>query len=143
MLYDKLRITALDSRLHANTCNYWYTVTNGGTAHTAFRTKASAVAWLNALGLTIDGELPTGATYASFEIKGEYRRERFMGTAEAFSDIDGIPVPCLENGDFRQGKLDDKNGIRVLYSVNANCKWAEIYDHRTCSRMKDEGLTVL
>ena len=143
MKYSKLRIAALDQRLHANTCGYWYTVTDSGTAHTAFRTRVAALAWLAALGLSIEGELEQVGTHGTHVIIGEYRRECVMCSEESFADLPGLPVAVLENGSFRSGKLTEIDGLRVLYSSNANNKWDTPSDYKMCSKMQNEGMTVM
>ena len=139
-----LRLYALTGEQHSNTCGYWYTVQRDNMAHTAFRTKAAVLAWLNALGLKLDGELPDKrGEHASFIIEGEYRRESVMCSPDAWSKLPGIPVPVLSNGSYTTGKLDDEEGVRVLYVPNCNCKWIDKHEHRACDKMKDQGLTVL
>ena len=37
--YDSLHATTLDPEQHKRTCGYWFIVTNGAMAHTAFATR--------------------------------------------------------------------------------------------------------
>ncbi len=144
--YENLTLAALTPEQHANTCGYWYTVTDGATPHTAFRTKEAAISWLRALGLSIDDELPkTRGEHAVRRIRGRYRREMVICSAETFAELPGMPVALLSNGSYTTGKLhtDIKKAMRVLYEPSPNCAWRDKHDHRECGAMKDEGLTVI
>ena len=143
MKHNNMWICSLDADQKSRTCGYWYTVTCGSMAHTAFETRDAALAWMHALGLSIDGELPQEGTHGSFRINGEYRRECVMCSEEAWVSLPGIPIAVLENGSYRPGKLHEENGVRVLFSCNANNKWAPEYNYHSCRKMCAEGITVL
>lgn len=142
MKYSRLSICSLTHELKAQTCSYWYTVRDSCMAHTAFETRKAAIAWLTALGLSIDGELPEEGTHGYFPINGEYRRELVMCSEDAFSALPGVPFPVFENGGYRPGKLHKCDGETVLYVVNVNCKWAKEFDYWQCRELKRQGLTI-
>ena len=49
--FDNLHVTALNREMYERTVGYWYTVTCGATAHTAFRTREELDQWLSERGL--------------------------------------------------------------------------------------------
>src|SRR5438445_296985 len=71
--YSELYACALTQEQHERTCGYWFTVTNGAMAHTAFATRAGLDRWLAERGLALEGELPAAGTWGTSRIVGEYR----------------------------------------------------------------------
>ena len=65
-----LRATALTLGQHGRTCGYWYTVTSGATAHTAFAARAGLDRWLRERNLTLAGQLQAQGEWASAAIIG-------------------------------------------------------------------------
>ncbi|EHK77704.1 hypothetical protein SM0020_12290 [Sinorhizobium meliloti CCNWSX0020] len=127
--FDRLTICALDPEQHERTCGYWYVVQNMHGPHTAFRTKAQAMRWLERLGLTIERELPEAGQHDFQWIKGGYRRSSHMDVA-AFAALQGVEVPCLDNAQYTKGVITtDADGIRTLHHLNCNAP-REVYDYR-------------
>ena len=73
-------LTALTPDIHANTCGYWYTITNHATPHTAFKTKEELTAWLYENKLALTQDLP--------EEKGVFMGQRLKYITEV--------QPCLK-----------------------------------------------
>ena len=140
--YDNLGITSLTPEQKSRTCGYWYTVTNGGTAHTAFQTKDAALSWLRSLNLTINEELAKEGQFQHQKITGSYIKALIMTDADGWDALPGIPTVALENGQYRPAKLDGVGEIRVLYTCNANNKWAKEYDYNLCRKMQNQGVSI-
>lgn len=131
--YDNLRATSLTREAHERTCGYWFTVTSGATAHTAFRTRAELDTWLAERGLTLaplgwaweNGKhVPTplrdAGEFSTVEIIGRYRVSMDRD-AERFNAI----VPLLEtrvmdNGEWTPAKVTEADGVRTVHYMNVN-----------------------
>lgn len=134
--FNKLTICALDREQHEKTCGYWYVVQNMHGPHTAFKTKAQALRWLDRLGLTIERELPEAGAHDFQWVKGSYRRDSHVDVA-VFDALVGETVPCLDNAQYTKGVVTtDADGIRTLHHLNCNLP-REVYDYRL-TREQDE-----
>ena len=144
-IHSNMRVAALTPEMKARTCGYWYTVTDGHRLpHTAFRTHAALDAWLNALGLALDGKLPDEyGEPACVKITGSYVREMSLCDSAEWALVPGDPLPVLSNGRYTTGKLATVDGVRVLSVPNPNCAWRDELDYRKCDTMRDRGEMVL
>ena len=140
--YNNLYITSLTPEQKSRTCGYWYTVTNQSTAHTAFQTRDEALSWLRSLNLTVSEKLSQEGTHQSQKIIGSYTRACVMTNEDGWDALPGIPTIALENGSYRPAKLYDDGEQRVLYTCNANNRWAKIYDYQMCRKMQSQGVSI-
>ena len=142
--YTGIYCTSLTAEMRKRTCDYWYVVEADGYAHTAFRTRAALLTWLNALGLKLAGELPEQGQHADLNIEGTYKRGVVICDRDGWDAIPGVSVTVLENGRYLPGKLADaEDGTRILYVSNVNNKWNVEVDYRLASKLHDAGLMVL
>lgn len=127
-LIDGMWLCALDQEQHERTCGYWYTLTSRSTPHTAFRTKAQALRWLEDRGLTLDGDLPAErGTHTVLRVNGAYRKTSHS-TYEAVRDMPGKPVLVLDNARYTIGKaVADETGLVTVHFTNCNAERPEIY----------------
>lgn len=137
---EKLYLCSLTAEQRANTCGYWYTVTRGSMAHTAFRTKAALLAWLDDCGLSLTAELPEKVGIHSFQaLHGDYAERSHMD----YSDFYALPaikeVRCLSNGDWTLGRITESDGMRTVHTLNPNCHHRPIFDYRTSQALQDSG----
>lgn len=134
--YDNLRATSLTREMHERTCGYWYTVTSGATAHTAFRTRDDLDWWLAERGLElgrgyrwVDGRhvesaLADAGVASTAPIVGSYRKVSHRDR-EAFDAIDPVfTVEILDNAERIRAKVtedDTPSGvIRSIHYMNVN-----------------------
>ena len=119
--YGNLRATSLNREQHERTCGYWYTVTSGATAHTAFRTWSELHRWLTERGLTLDGPLSyyTGE-WATATITGSYRKasHRDVTVFDALQPVRTTRV--MDNGCMTPAKITEADGIRTIHYMNVN-----------------------
>ena len=96
--YDKLYATTLTREQHERTCGYWFTVTNGATAHTAFATRAGLDRWLAERGLSLENELPEAGTWGTTRVAGQYCTE----SHGEFSATEDNPYRMVEDDAWHQ-----------------------------------------
>lgn len=151
--YARMQVTALTPEQHERTCNYWYTVTCGASAHTAFTTKAGLLRWLAERGLSLPAELPAErGTFASMPVTGEY----YAASHGEFSPTDAAPyrmvaddewhdlVPvvitaAMSNGRWTLAKITETEGVRTVHTLNCNVKSRLIADDQTAMRAFMDG----
>ena len=135
--FDRLHLCGLSPEQHARTCGYWYTVTEGSTAHTAFATERGLRLWLDQLGLSIAAPLPERGVWSSQPIIGTYSRASHMNVAE-FRALPGAFVFVLDNGDYTEGCVTTAtDGRRTLHHLNCNVSEREVYDHQLTRAIVD------
>jgi hypothetical protein len=142
--YANMYATALTEEQHERTCNYWYTVTCGATAHTAFTTHRGLERWLEERGLTLDGEMPeTRGEWATMRVIGEYRHQshgefspteadpyRMVAGDEMGAIVPVVTTAAMSNGDYTLALIDeDGDGVRTVHTLNPNVKTRIVYDH--------------
>lgn len=134
--YGNMQVTALTPEFHEQTCNYWYTVTCGATAHTAFTTKAGLVRWLAERGLKLDGELPEArGEFATMRVIGEYyssSHAKYAPTeAEPYRMIEGddwhaikplVITAVMSNARYTLALITEEAGVRTVHHLNPNVK---------------------
>lgn len=140
--YTGMWLCALTPEGRERTCSYWYTVTTFGmTPHTAFRTKAALLRWLELTGLSVEGEIPEHGVHGCFRINGEYREEMHMHDAASFYSLQGVITRAMSNGDYVDGIVTtDGDGLRTIHTLNPNVKNRRVYDHRESREREDSGL---
>jgi len=138
--YERLHWCALTPEARERTCGYWYTVTsNGATPHTAFRTRAALMRWLDDRGLTVEGEIPEPGNYAHGPIIGSYRRASHL-SYDRFYDVEGLRTRVMDNADYTLGIIStDADGLRTIHHLNPNCRDRPIFDYRSSQALEDAG----
>lgn len=132
--YRNMQVTALNEEQHERTCGYWYTVTCGATAHTAFATRAGLQRWMTERGLALAGELPevTGE-WATMPVIGEYYsmshgrfvpdHDHMMVADDAWYALQpAIITAVMSNGSYTLGIITEKSGVRTVHYLNPNVK---------------------
>jgi hypothetical protein len=140
--YAGMQVTALTPEQHERTCNYWYTVTCGATAHTAFTTKRGLLRWLDERGLTLGGELPevTGE-FATMPVTGEYYSKSHgefapaednpyrMVAGDEFGALEPVvTTSALSNGAYTLALITEQDGVRTVHTLNPNVRGRITYD---------------
>lgn len=130
--YSSLHATALTPEMHERTCGYWYTVTNGAMAHTAFATRAGLDRWLRERNLKLAVELPSEhGLWGTTRIVGGYRERSHMIEAEFYAVDPVVITPVLSNGDYTLGLIDeDANGLRTVHHLNPNVRTRLVFDYK-------------
>jgi hypothetical protein len=146
LIYNKLYATSLTQEFHERTCGYWFTVTNGSTAHTAFATRAGLDRWLSERGLSLEGELPEAGWSGISRIIGEYREESHgefltddyrdgMGEGDFYTLHPIIATAELSNGDYTLALITEENGVRTVHTLNPNVKTRVKFDRRRTAEL--------
>lgn len=137
--YNLLSVVALTREQRSRTCGYWYTVSNGHMAHTAFRTRAALDKWLLDRGLTLPTPLPAQVgTWAAVDLTGQhYHRELVLCDASTWHHIPGLPLVEMDNGEHVLAKWHAAD--RVLYVPNCNCVWRQVIPYALASAINDLG----
>lgn len=130
--YGNLRVNSLNQEAHERTCGYWYTVTSGATAATAFRTRAELDKWLAEYGLTlgpawkwendrqVDCELADPGTFSTAAIIGSYRRASHRDRA-VFDAIEPLlETLVMDNAELTPAKITESDGVRTVHYMNVN-----------------------
>jgi hypothetical protein len=134
--YDNLRVTSLTQDQHERTCNYWFTVTNGAMAHTAFESRMGLNRWLRERGLSLIGDLAEAGEWSTASIVGKFRTMSHM-TEEEFERIGSTrdrlvgATAVMDNADYTLGKItEDEYGIRTVHYLNCNVKDRLVFEPR-------------
>jgi hypothetical protein len=119
--YSDLTVQALTPEMAKRTAGpYLYAITLGFTAHTAFRTRAHLMQWLDNLGLTLEGELIEEGCGKWMRVKGAYRVTSHLSYDEFFS-LRGPRIRHMDNSDYTLGILvKDADGVVNLHHLNCN-----------------------
>jgi hypothetical protein len=142
-VYASLWATSLTPEFHEKTCDYWFTVTNGSTAHTAFATRAGLNRWLAERGLALENNLPDAGTFGTTRVTGEYRTLSHgefisrdyrdgMGEGDWPPPNPVLATAAMSNGNYTLALItEDEDGIRTVHTLNPNVKTRLIFDRRT------------
>jgi hypothetical protein len=123
--------TSLTEEQHEKTCGYWYTVTSGAMAHTAFATRAGLDRWMWERGLTLDTDLPEQGEFGTSRINGTYRSCSHLDPAEFEMVRPVLATAELSNGDYTLGLVsEDDDGVRTVHYLNPNVKTRLVFDYR-------------
>jgi hypothetical protein len=140
--YSGMWLCSLTAEQKARTCGYWYTVTTyGSTPHTAFRTKAALLRWLELTGLSVDGDIPAHSIWGSLRFNGSYRAEMHLHDADQFQAIDGIRTRELSNGDYVEAiySTDPYDGLRTVHTLNPNVKDRKVFHYQESDQLHSRG----
>lgn len=117
--YKKLHVCRLSREGRARTCGYWYVVTEGTMAHTAFRTRKSLEQWLTRFGLKLTRELTAGD--GGCYIEGTYSRAYEDANRTALDARKGLRIRLVDNGEYTTGVIqEDETGHRTVYLLGPN-----------------------
>lgn len=126
-----LRAHALTPEQHEQTCGYWYTVTNGALAHTAFATRDGLDRWLRERNLKLFAGFGTGE-WSTVRIHGTYRQQYHMSTDEFDAIRPVVATAAMSNGDYTLALIDeDALGIRTVHTLNPNVKSRLVFDYQS------------
>lgn len=126
--HDSLRASRLNHAMHKQTCGYWYTVTSGSFAHTAFATRAGLDRWLEERGLKLVDPLDDEPSHS--KIDGTYRSCSHLHDSESFPLIAGERSRTLSNGDWVEAIISqDADGIRTVHTLNPNVRDRKVFDY--------------
>lgn len=134
--YTRMQVTALTPEWHEKTCNYWYTVTCGAMAHTAFTTKRGLTRWMDERALRLDGELPEErGEFATMRVIGEYLSSSHgknsptedqpyrMVADDEWSTLRPVVITAeMSNGRYTLALITEDDGIRTVHYLNPNVK---------------------
>jgi hypothetical protein len=151
--YRNMQVTALTPEQHEQTCGYWYTVTCGATAHTAFATKTGLRRWLEERGLKLPEALPAKrGEFATMPVIGEYYSTSHGETNPATKSYDdpefrhlpmipgdawhalkpAIITAGLSNARYTLFLITETDGVRTVHHLNPNVESRiEATDHFT------------
>ncbi|MBF7012555.1 hypothetical protein QUC32_23180 [Novosphingobium resinovorum] len=138
--YDRLHVACLTKDQHRQTCGYWYTVTSNSTPHTAFRTPAALLRWLEDRGLSLASPLPEDCgVHASISIDGAYRTASHMSYDE-FYRTGGFHTRLMDNARYTRAIIsEDADGLRTVHHLNCNCRERPAYGHEESRQLEDMG----
>lgn len=148
MEYTNLHAASLTTEAHERTCGYWYTVTSGAMAHTAFATRHGLDRWMRERGLSLERELPAQGEWGTSPIVGTYRERAYLGDADEFAamlrGLEGRPdygdsrarpitTAVLSNADYTLGLITEgADGVRTVHYLNPNVRDRLVFHyHRT------------
>lgn len=132
--YSNLSVCVLTEEQHERTCNYWFTVTDHATPHTAFTTKRGFMRWLNERGLSLSQPLTDPGTWSYQKIIGSYNTVSHMSTDEFEALTPIIVTRTPSNGDYVVAKITEENGVRTVHTLNPNVK-RKVYNYFTSKKM--------
>lgn len=129
--YGSLQVTALTPEQHERTCDYWYTVTCGTLAHTAFTTMHGLMRWLEERNLMLPAELPEQrGEFATMPVNGEYYASSHMSESVFYAVNPVVITAALSNGDYTLALISsDENGVRTVHTLNPNVRTRFVADH--------------
>ncbi len=132
--HKSLDVCHLDVDSHRRTCGYWFTVTSGCTAHTAFATRRGLNLWLAERGLTLASPIDMQPSHAF--IIGEYRTRSYLHDAADFYGLKGLETRTLSNGDYVRAIITtDDDGIRTVHTLNPNIRDRQVFDYRESNKL--------
>lgn len=135
-----LGLCCLTPTMRENTCSYWFTLTTRvSTPHTAFRTRAALLKYLERRGLALSAPLPDDlGTHAWIPIVGEYVEIQHFNRA-SFDAVAGERFAALNNGAYRPAISESlPDGRRAIHRMNCNVE-QESFDYRLSSAAEDMG----
>lgn len=115
--YKDFHLISLDAEGRAKTCGYWYLIqTYGGTAHTAFRSKAALLLWLGERGLCPSQAIPDPGTHSYQAVASTYRTLYVDRDGYENALIRGIPSRAMHNARYRPVVIThDPDGVRTVH----------------------------
>lgn len=141
-----LHVTSLTQEQHEKTCGYWYTVTDGAMAHTAFATERGLLHWMQERGLELTAPLPARGTWSTQKIQGNYTRICTMDLVsfERLAHENHPKIKILDNGEYTMGIVTtNENGSKTVHHLNCNIRTRPVYDYQqTRAELDGEGEEV-
>lgn len=126
---NNLHLCSLTPEQHQRTCNYWYTVTIGTMAYTAFETERGLYRWMRERGIELTEPLPARGTFSYQQLAGAFVSNMMMD-ANAFEELKGEYTKVLSNGEYTLGILTkDEDGHVVVNYLNPNVKTRQVWPY--------------
>lgn len=121
--HSGLILSCLPRDKHENCCGYWYAITTSScTAHTAFTTPESLMAWLDVLNLKLERPIPSGiGTPSTITIAGAYHHHRHG----RYCDMPRSQrrIIWMSNARYTVAHVKyDSAGVATVHSPNVNDK---------------------
>lgn len=126
---NTLWLTVLTQEQHEHTCNYWYCVTVGAMAHTAFETERGLMQYLTERGLKLSEPLTPAGEWSSQEIIGTYNERMHMDTKEFYALNPVIITRAMSNGDYTLALITEEDGVRTVHTLNPNVHDRPVFDY--------------
>jgi hypothetical protein len=145
-VYASLWATSLTPEFHEKTCGYWFIVTNGAAAHTAFATRAGLDRWISERGLALKDELADAGTVSNARITGTYRTvmhgEFSPSEDDPYRMTEGdwpppdpvLATAVMSNGQYTLGLITEDDGVRTVHTLNPNVRTRLIFDRQAAAR---------
>lgn len=135
-VYKQLYAASLTREFHERTCGYWFTVTAGSTAHTAFATRAGLDRWLTERDLLLESELPDAGTSGFARIIGEYQAASHgeplvggsMGEGGFYALRPVAVTMAMSNGQYTLALITEEDGMRVINTLNPNVRTRVVFN---------------
>jgi hypothetical protein len=128
--FDNLRVCSLNPEQHERTCGYWYTVTSGAMAHTAFATRAGLDRWLEERGLELASDLPAQGEFGVSAIVGKYHERSHLDVDEFNAVRPVLATAVLSNGEYTLALIENIVGTRTVHYLNPNVKDRLVFDYK-------------
>jgi hypothetical protein len=126
--YANMRVTRLGEESHNRTCGYWYTVTCGAMAFTAFRSRRALDMWMRRCNLQFEG-LESNLDNAGDSVKIQNGFTHVCHWRSTTMPA-GEPVPVMSNGEYVQGVRAVEDGYVTIHFPNPNCPDKIVLDYR-------------
>ena len=129
--HKKLHVVVLTPEQHKRTCNYWFTVLDNSTSHTAFTHLSGLLTWLAERGLKLSQPITAPGIWSVQDIVGSYSEQTHNNedTFNALAPI--IETREMSNGDYTLGKItESEDGHRTVHTLNPNVKTRPVFDYR-------------
>jgi hypothetical protein len=117
----------------AQTCGYYFLVTEGGMSHTAFDTRAGLDRWMSERGLRLESNIDE---VGHSRIIGSYRTTSHNGDPGEVEQMAGYHTRTLSNGDYVVAVIAaDDDGVLNVHTLNPNVRGRKVYDSRESNRL--------
>jgi hypothetical protein len=151
--YRQLYAASLTPDFHEQTCGYWFTVTCGAVAHTAFATRAGLDRWLAERGLALEHDIPDysdpdvvpsrdnwreGFTRITSEYRTVMHGEFSPAEDDPYRMTEGdwpppnpvLATAVMSNGQYTLALITEEDGVRTVHTLNPNVKTRVVFDRR-------------
>jgi hypothetical protein len=155
-VYSHLYATSLTPGFHEQTCGYWFTVTSGAMAHTAFATRAGLDRWLTERGLSLEHDIPDYSDPAVIPSRDNWREGVTRVTGQYLTMMHGefspaednpyrmtegdwppanpvLATAAMSNGDYTLALITGEDGVRTVHTLNPNVKTRVVFDRRNAA----------
>lgn len=135
--HNSLGLSCLTAEQRAKTCSYWYTLTSGSTAYTAFRTREALEFFLEIHQLKLRDPLPAKlGEHAYIPVEGETRT--IMHREMEDMPTEGRRILHMSNGDHTLGLVTEDEKGPVVHYLNPNADRL-VFDHAAARAHVDSG----